>query len=245
MEEAAANWSAAHPGESLRALLLGVTPEIAKMCWPQASSLMAVDSSMAMAHAVWPGNVPARRWAVCGNWLALPRRESSCEIVVGDGSINCLQYPDGFRALAENIRCVLRDDGILVLRCYVQPASKELPEQVFSDMLCANIPSFHQFKFRLLMAMQPSTEQGIAVNEVYERWANSNIDQERLMAETGWEKRAIQTIEFYRAKETVHTFPTLTELRTVLLEFFDETSFSIPAYPLGERCPSLVLRKRQ
>ena len=38
---------------------------------------------------------PANEAAVCGNWLALPIREASSDLVIGDGSINCLTYPAG------------------------------------------------------------------------------------------------------------------------------------------------------
>jgi hypothetical protein len=243
-EEAVANWTAGHPHDCLRALLLGVTPELARMRWPQASSLIAVDNSVAMAQSVWPGNVAKKRWAVCGDWLALPRPESSCHVVVGDGSINCLRYPDGFRALAKSVREVLSDNGILALRCYVQPATQEHPDEVFADIFRATIPSFHHFKFRLLMAMQCCSEQGIAVNDVYRKWTSCQFDQDLLIARAGWERPAIRTIDFYRDKETVHTFPTLDELRSVLLDFFDEVSCSIPSYHLGERCPLLVLKPK-
>jgi hypothetical protein len=243
-EDAVAKWTANHPYDWLRALLLGVTPELARMRWPDASSLIAVDNSLAMARAVWPGNVAKKRWAVCGDWLALPRPESSCHVVVGDGSINCLRFPDGFRALANKVRCTLSDDGILALRCYVRPAIQERPDEVFADIFRSTIPSFHHFKFRLLMAMQPSTEQGVAVNDVYKKWASGRIDEDSLIARTGWEKRAIRTIKFYRDKETVHTFPTLAELRSVLVEFFDEVSCSIPSYHLGDRCPLFVLKPK-
>ncbi len=246
-EESVANWAAnrpknGRPRERLHALLLGVTQEIAGMRWPDASSLLAVDQSLPMAQVVWPGNIPARRWAVCGDWLALPRRESSCDVVIGDGAVNCLKYPQGLRALAEKVSRVLCEDGIVVLRCFVQPEEKELPEQVFSDMFRSRIQTFHQFKFRLLMAMQPSAEQGIAVNDVYKAWMSGNIDLNWLMSRTGWEKQAIDTIKAYRDKEVVHTFPTVTELRAVLLEFFDEISVSVADYCLGERCPRFVLK---
>ncbi len=242
-EDALANWTANHPYGGLHAILLGVTPELARIRWPDATSLIAVDNSLAMAQTVWPGNV-AKRWVVCGDWLALPRPESSCNIIVGDGAINCLRFPDGFRALAKKVRDTLSDDGILALRCYVQPDIQEQPDDVLADIFRTTIPSFHHFKFRLLMALQPSTEQGIAVNEVYKKWAIGRIDEDRLIARTGWERRAIRTIEFYRDKETVHTFPTLAELRSVLVEFFDEVSCSIPSYHLGERCPLFVLKTR-
>jgi len=245
VEKAVATWSSSHPGAPLRALLLGVTSEIANMRWPEASSLIAVDNSMLMARTIWPGNIPSRRRVVCANWLALPRPQASCDVVIGDGSMNCLRYPDGFRALAQSIRGVLRPEGVLLLRCFTQqPASRELPEQIFSDLLQGSIPTVNHFKFRLLMAMQSSTEQGIAVEDVYRKWVDANIEEESLLARTGWEKRALQSLELYRDQGVVHTFPTLTELRAVLGDFFDELSVSTPAYLLGERCPSFVFMTR-
>ena len=245
VESAVQEWSSRYPPEPLRALLLGVTPEIANMRWPDASTLLAVDNSLGMAQAVWPGNIPGKRWVACADWLALPLPNSSCDVVIGDGSLNCVRYPDSFRAVAKNIRDLLNEDGVLLFRCFVQPATKELPGEVFSDLVQARIPSINHFKFRLLMAMQSSTEQGISVRDVYKKWVDSGTDQQQLMARTGWEKRAFQSIELYKDQDVVHTFPTVTELRAVLLEFFDETSVSIPVYPLGERCPRFVLRKRR
>ena len=240
MEEAAYAWAAAHPGRPLHALLLGVTPGIAEMRWPDRTSLMAVDSSPAMTRAVWPGNISGKRWVVCGDWHALPRAERSCDFVVGDGSINCLSYPDGYRALAAGVHRVLRDDGLFVLRCYLRPELQESPEDVVART--AAFPSFHHFKFSLLMAMQRCVCEGIAVDRVHRFWAGLKLEEESLAARTGWEKSAIRTIEFYRGTNTVHTFPSLAELRAMLLEFFDEISLTRPSYPLGKRCPTLVLK---
>jgi SAM-dependent methyltransferase len=163
--------------------------------------------------------------------------------VIGDGSVNCVRYDD-FRGVASEVRRLLRDDGVFVLRCYVQPAVQERPEDVFADMFCAAIPSFHHFKFRLLMAMQQSAREGIPVNDVYQFWASRNVDLELLISRTGWERSAIEMMELYRGQYTVHTFPTLPEWRSVLHEFFDEVCLSTPSYNLGECCPTLVLRRR-
>src|ERR1700730_4920742 len=74
MEYAVSAWHARHPGQAPQALLLGVTPDLVRMRWLPGSSLMAVDSAEAMVRAVWPGDLPARRWAVCGDWLSMPRK---------------------------------------------------------------------------------------------------------------------------------------------------------------------------
>jgi hypothetical protein len=242
MQEAVETLAAADGAEPLHALLLGVTPEIATMRWPDASFVMAVDRSFAMTQTVWPGNVPGRRTVVCGNWLSMPRTASSCHVVIGDGSINSLRYPRQFSTLAETISKVLRNDGILLLRCYVQDVVRERPEEVYADLMGGSISSFHAFKLRLLMAMQSDTEQGVSVSDVHQSWITRAVDPERLPHGPGWEKDAIETIDFYRNRSTVYTFPKLAELRSVLQPFFDEVCLSTANHDMGERCPTLVLR---
>ena len=166
LEDEVAAWALAHPVERLQGTVFGVTPELARMRWPPGSWVLGVDSSFAMAQAVWPGDVPESRGVVCGNWVSLTRRDGSCHIVVGDGSIHCLRYPDGFRALADSVERVLADDGVLILRCYVQSDLREDPDDVYADLCSGSVRSFHAFKLRLLMAMQESADSGIAVRRV-------------------------------------------------------------------------------
>jgi len=239
-EGAVENWACNHPGQRLDALLLGATPAIAGMRWPKGSWLTAIDRSMEIATIIWPGNIPGKRSVVCGDWLDLPLKQASCSVVIGDCAINCLRYPDGFRRLMASVRDVLRDDGIFVMRSFVQPDQQEDPEAVFADRFqCAN---FHHFKLRLMMAMQRSVEQGIPVNEVYRFWTSQRVDRESLSLRTGWDRREIETIELHNGPNTVHTFPTIQELQSVLGEFFGEMGKCVPSYPGGDLCPTLVLR---
>jgi SAM-dependent methyltransferase len=244
MEETVTAWAAGRRRTRFRALLLGVTPALAGMRWPEAASLLAIDNSLAMARGVWPGNVPGRSWAICGNWLALPRRNSSCDLVAGDGSMNCVRYPAGLRALAEEIRRVLREGGLFVVRAHARPETQEHPEAVFEEARRAVIPTFHQFKFRLLMALQRSAPEGISVDQVYRYWTALRASGWRPASRPGWEQADIDTIELYRDKRNIHTYPTLAEFRAVLHEYFTEVSVRVPSYDLGERCPILVLSPR-
>ncbi len=45
------------PNRHLRALLLGVTPEIVSMSWPSETLLDCVDKSQEMIKNVWPKNI--------------------------------------------------------------------------------------------------------------------------------------------------------------------------------------------
>ena len=242
MQEKVAAWAAAHANRALNALLLGVTPDIANMNWPPATTLVGMDSALPMTQAVWPGNIPKKRWVVCGSWQAIPRAARSCDVVLGDGAINCMRYPIGCRGVAAEAWRVLRDDGILVLRCYTQRAVQESPEDVIASIFKQPDPSFHHFKLRLLMAMQPSTEQGVAVDDVHRFWARQRLSPEAVQAQTGWGHAAIETIEMYRDTNTVHTFLNRVEMETLLTEFFDVASVSTPHL---ETCPVWVLKPRR
>jgi len=243
-EETVGAYALRHPKQANRALLLGVTPDIAAMRWPLSFSLLGIDHSNEMVKGVWPGNVPGRRWAVNGNWLSLPKRPSSCDIVIGDGSMNCLRYPDDQRAFAGSVRGVLKREGIFILRCFTQPVQQERPDQVLEDAMRGEIPTFTQFRFRLLMAMQPSTRAGVAVNDAYRFWTSHGARESLLLSRTDWESE-LDYIEVYRDGGAVHTFPTLAEFRAKLSEFFDEISVSFPTYYAGDRCPRLVLTPRR
>ena len=245
-EDTAAAWAAGHPGVPVQALLLGVTPRIAGMRWPAPSVLVAVDGSPAMVRQVWPGNIEGVRWGVCGDWLALPLKDSSCQLVIGDGSINCVSmpYPEGFHRAAKSLYRVLDDEGLLILRCYLLPDAPESPEDVFKVTYQSPAPPFHDFKFRLLMALQPSTREGLLVGDVYRYWAGLNVDTARLAARTGWDPAAIEMMGLYRGAQTQYTFPTRKEFQTVFGELFEEVTCWTPPHDLGPRCPAFVLRRR-
>jgi len=244
MEGAVAARAARHPARPMGAVLLGVTPQIAAMRWPPGASLLAVDNSFPMVQAVWPRNLPGSRVAVCADWSALPLSDSSCDVVIGDGSFSCVRYPHGLRAVAAEARRILRAGGRLMVRSFIRPAVQQRPQDVLVDLLRGVIPSFHGFKLRLLMALQESTERGVAVDAVYRFWASQRIDEAALVAQTGWDAKAVRTMELYCGKDTVHSFPTLVELRSVLAEFFAETAISTPSQTVGGCCPIWIAASR-
>ena len=240
LESAVAELASRHPARRIYAALLGVTPRIAGMNWPRDTRLIAADNSLPMAQMVWPGNIKRTRAAVCANWCALPLRDSSCDVVIGDGSLCCLRYPHDYEALAHEAHRVLRKDGILILRCYTRPVVKDRPEAVVADMLRGAIPSFHWFKFRLLGALQDNTEQGVSVDAVYRFWAGLQMDEAAIIRQTGWDAEAVGMMQLYRGKDTVYSFPTMAELRSALTEYFDLTEISAES----ECCPILVAAAR-
>ncbi len=231
-------------GRPLRALILGVTPRVAAMRWPGGTSLIGADGSSAMARGVWPGNVAGHRSAICANWTALPIPTGSLDIVTGDGSFNCVRYPDGLRAAAEAVSSVLRPDGRLILRAYARPEPCDSIDRVFDDVIRGAIPTFTHFKFRLLMAAQRDARSGVMVDDVYRIWEPRASAVREAAARSGWPRAEVFSIDLYRGASTVHTFPSVDELRLVLYESFEELACRLPAYFDGNRCPTFVFRPR-
>ena len=243
VEATAARWRKQH-GRDVRALLLGVTPKLAEMNWPAGSFLTAADSSGPMASALWPFTRATHdRCLVLADWRSLPFRSAGADVVVGDGSLNCLRY-DSLREFARSIARLLSSDGLFIIRCYIQPDRRESPDDLVEQIYSDGPETFHQFKFRLLMALQANAIEGIAVRHVYDYWASHTSDASRPLSGPGWNQVAFHLMALYRGVDTVHTFPTRDELREILDQFFVEVDISIPSYYLGERCPTIVLKSR-
>lgn len=243
MEEAIRVHAGASP-KATRVLLLGATPRLADMQWPDGSMMLAVDSSMAFVRDVWPGDIPGRRRAVQADWRSLPVADAAYDVAVGDGSLNCVRYPDGIRAAAAAVQRALGRHGLLALRVYVRPDNCESPEELVRDVAAGRVETFNQFRFRLLMAMQRTVEEGVAVKDVHRFWQDLASRTDFVKTKPGWSGEDLQAIEPYRESPAVHTFPTLAEWRAVLSDRFEQIAVRPASYVLGDRCPIIVWRSR-
>src|ERR1051326_3092833 len=76
----------------MRAILLGGTPGIATMRWPEGTSLLAVDWANGMLQHVWPrGGFPERTNVVRPDWRELPLTSGNIDLVIGDGCYAALR----------------------------------------------------------------------------------------------------------------------------------------------------------
>ena len=236
---------ASHRARPLKAILLGVTPEIATMAWPEGTELVAVDRSPAMIGHVWPGDVTGRRRAICADWFDFTWRAEAHDVVIGDGIFSILDFPRQHLALAASIRESLAPDGVFVTRLFVQPARSESPEAVFADLRANRIGSFNAFKLRLAMALQPTASAGVRMGDIYDAWNSAGIDAQVLAAMTGWSREEIETIRPWKGKDSRLVFPGATEWDIAMSEFFVKHDERVPAYELGERCPIMSYRARR
>lgn len=243
-ERAIGGWQAGR-ARAPRALLLGVTPEIATMRWPSDTQLLAIDRSGGMIEHVWPARAAPHGAAVRGDWLKLPIRDASRDVVVGDNPFTRHRYPQGHREMLASLRRVLSADGLLVLRYFCAPEEPERPDQVFADLRAGRVGNFHIFKWRLAMALQPSLDQGVPWGAVWDAWHAEVRDPEGLMRGRGWPVELLRTIEVNRGSADRVTFPTYAEVLAVLGEAFEPVQRIVPRYELGERCPIVIARPRQ
>jgi SAM-dependent methyltransferase len=226
----------------MKALILGVTPELYRLAWPAGSTVQGADRSPEMIEALWPG--PAND-AVHAEWLDLPFDDGSFDCVACDGGLHLLGYPDGHRGLVQSIARVLKPGGRFVIRLFALPASREMPEQVFHDLSAGIIPNFHVFKLRLVMALQQSSIEGIALDRVFRYLLDAVTNLDRLAAATGWPPQEVSTVYSYRDSADVYHFLTEAESIEALTSgrvlTYEERRQS--RYSLGERCPLLLFRK--
>jgi SAM-dependent methyltransferase len=233
-------WQRAHRERRARGLLLGVTAEIATMNWPRGASLVAVDHSFPMVANVWPK--PPHGTAVCADWRTMPLPDRSRDVALGDGCLTLLSIPDARDAFARNLKRVLVDDGVLALRCFCRPEETETPRQVLDDLEGGRVRGFHAFKWRFVMAVHGSAENGVRLADVWDCWSAEVRDPDALAARCGWPLESVRSMQVYRDSETRYLFSTVEESRRSLAPWFTLESQHVGDYELAERCPILVFR---
>src|SRR5262249_33618816 len=148
VEGAVADWRSRSEAPP-RALLLGVTPEIAGCRWPAGTRLVAIDRSRIMIDTLWPAPAtPRLATAVCADWLSMPFGAAALDVVVGDGCYVCLAFPDAALALGEEVDRILAAGGIYVMRVFLRPDRAEPLDDIARDLVEGRIGSVHALKWR-------------------------------------------------------------------------------------------------
>lgn len=232
-------------GAKMRALLLGVTPEIAAVAWPQTVGLVAVERVRAVIDAAWPGNAEGRQ-AACADWLNAPFPDESFDLAIGDGCLTAVGFPDELSRLIASIHRCLRRDGYLMLRLFCGPEVPETPASVIAALRAGEIGSFHAFKWRLAMAIQGIDDSpDVAVDAIWQVWNDARIDAREVAAVRGWPVEQLGTIEYYRESPARYNFMRFDATIGYLQQAgFDLVETRTGSYELAERCPHVLLRKR-
>lgn len=228
-----------------RALLLGVTPEIATLNWPDIAWLTAVDRAPGMIAHVWPGN-SERRAAVCGDWLQLPFRENSFDWVIGDGCLLLLDYPNAYRRLADGIVRALSDHGSLMLRIFCRPGQTESVDDVMRELRAGRIGGFDAFKWRFLMAIQGGDVlRGVQLAEAWDIWRQRVPNPSEFATEHGWSMEKVSVMDAYRDDPAFYHFPSEDEACAAMGDTLTPVKRVVGSYELADRCPHILFMPRK
>ena len=218
-EEAIRAWRG--QGTPPRVLLLGVTPELYGLPWRGGTDFLAVDRTMAAIEAVWPGPREAVR---CEDWLEMKLPAASRDIVLCDGGLNLLAYPEEQQQLASILRGVLAEGGLCILRLFVRPAERETRDAVLADLMGGRIPNMNVLKLRLWMALQESPSQGVELDAVWRTVLSAAGSLEELASRVGWPLEETLTINAYKDSATRYWLGTVDEVAKIFCREVEDSN---------------------
>lgn len=236
-------WAEQNPGHLPRGLILGVTPELFHLPWPNGSQLRAVDRTRTMIDAIWPGHPED---ALLADWRDTGLAPHSIDIVLCDGGLQLLDYPAGQAALCEHLARIVSDGGLVAFRLFVPPLQPESAEAVLEDLLSHRIPDMNCLKLRLGMALQETPARGVALADVWQRLRRLvRTDWRELADMLGWPADRLGVIDAYRASEASYHFVSV----DCAIDSFQRFGFECikvarqTTYPMAGQCPVVVFRK--
>jgi SAM-dependent methyltransferase len=249
VEAAISQWHQRNAAAAPRALLLGATPEIAACDWPAGTRLVAMDRNSAVIAMLWPApGTPAGALAICADWRAMPLDTATVDIVVGDGCHVCARFPDEALAINREVHRILRPGGMVVIRVFLRPDSRESLADIRHDLENGAVGSIHALKWRIAAALHDSTAEGVRLADIWSAWDElrplAEREAERREWRPGWQPGELATLDIHRGLETRFCMPKLGDFRATICDLFFERHSAIGGYELADRCRTFVLEKR-
>ena len=241
MMTATRNTLVQQPGTATVAVL-GVTPEIIQLPWPDNASLEAFDHSAEMIASLWNPHPRLPSTVRQAGWENLPLPEASVLVAVGDGSLNVLPGLDDYHAVLSEIARVLRPGGLLCLRCFVRPQRRESLESVVDAVYRGEVTTFHTLKWRIAMALSAAPDFTVPVTDIHAAFQSTYPERNDLSRMTGWPIEVINTIDAYQGAPTRYTFPTMAALLEIGARYLAPGDALHGQYELAERCPTMTFR---
>ncbi len=234
--------SALRASEVRTALILGVTPELERLNFPSSSTVYALDRTEGMIRAIWPGSL---KRCVHGSWCEMPFAENVFDVIFCDGGFHLVERPLAQRNLVSQLARCLKPDGAFVLRLFSQPSTTETSQEVLEDLRSGRISTMNHLKMRLGMAMQRSSEEGVALREIWSTVDNAFPELTTLAQMLNWPLEQVVALNSYRDAPNRYYFSTTEETIAAICGVgeFRVESISVPTYALGDRCPTIRFRR--
>jgi SAM-dependent methyltransferase len=228
-----------------RVVVLGLTPEIIACQWPADVKLSAVDHSPKMMEALWPPERgPANAEAILADWCEMPIAPGTVDLVGGDGCYILLPFPGGYDALSHSVSRALKPGGTYVIRVFLRPDRPESVADIARAVGAGDVGSVHALKLRLLAALHGASGAGTLLDDVWQAWKTMPPLPAMRAGTQGWTAEEITGIESYGGMTARYYLPTLAEFRQCTGHYFEEIECAFGSHELGERCPTLVLTRR-
>ena len=235
-------WSST-AGRFPRALILGVTPELCQLPWPDGTIRRAVDNTADMIAAIWPGSPDEVK---LGCWTELPFSDSSQDIVVCDGGFHLLSHPESQDRLAAELARVTAPGGLVIFRLFTPPEKRESAAEVLVNLTAGKIASPHALKLCLGQALQATARVGVALHDVWQAVHQVEPDLDALAVRLGWDRDATHTLDAYRDCANRYYFVGAEEFEEIFRGpqgFFRRHALRFPQHVWGQRCPVLALQR--
>jgi SAM-dependent methyltransferase len=224
------------------ALILGVTAELFQnLHWPAGTRLAALDGSLAMIEAVWPG---PRDTAHLGSWTDMPFPDGSLDIILCDGGFGLLSLQDQ-RALLGEVARVLSTRGIFSVRLFAPMGRTGSLEDITADLMQRRIASLDQLKLRLWGAMQGSAETGVRPRDVVAQIHAMSDNGRFLVEQLGWNPEHVERLQVHRDSTAVYHLTDAAGLSAMLAATpgLALRSIARPGFPCGESCPVVTAQR--
>jgi SAM-dependent methyltransferase len=218
--------------------LLGVTPALTQLSWPDGVRLLAVEASPAIVRSQWRAHPSVPSAVICAKWQALPLPDNSAAAVAGDGSLNALPYaayPDLFREVAR----VLAPGSAFILRCFVRPDTRGDVEEITREVAKRAFPNSAPFRLGLCM-MLCEGDGSLLLGTLLERFNALFPDRTKLASMAGWPIDEVHRFDMDRGSTIQLTFPSLSELAAYAEPLFAIREVRHGSYNLAELCPTIT-----
>lgn len=240
-EDLAAHVAALDLGDTpLHVLMLGVTPALFRLPWPEGTIVRAVDRSLPMIEHVWPGPVGT---ADVGDWTRLPFEDARFDRIVSDGGL-AFFGPPSIEDARDELARVLRPGGLFVARLYVWDRSQRI-DRIVDEVERGAIATANEMRIRSWSALQVSLGEGLVLGEAFDAIVARVGSPERLIELTDLEPE--QFVPFLASagsalRYTMWPSDALIEAWTGS-GHFELQSLTVPAHRLGALCPVLAFRR--
>ena len=228
-----------------RVLVLGATPEYFHLPWPRHTRVSAADSSPAMLARVWPG---APDSTIEADWQKLPLANNSQDMVLLDAGLCLLSWPVEQTRVVSEIARVLRPGGLGIIRLLVLPAIPQSPAQVYTMIRRGLVPNLSHLRLYLWMALQSSNGRAATNQDIWGGLKKEFGSWAALAQAVQCDAHYLEQFAETRLTQAWPQFDFATQ--TDYADLFRQPAYGLaieeifrPDYPLGERCPTFVLRK--